>query len=539
METFKFFYQYNKKQSVFYALIIAFNGLLYGLMILFANQVIEQIYQQNFSINYNIIAAFLGVILLTLFTARAASMGIAKFSLNLIHDIRMQILYKIKKIEYQSFEKLGEEDLYTTLIKDSATISEGSVYYFFFLSSIITLLFCLIYMAFLNLVGFLAFIVIIGTGFLIYQSKYGAIMENLTIGRELEATFIKHIEDLIKGFKEIRISKTKEADIYENYLKSTSAKSIEFNISSWKKLINNNIAVSFILYLFIGGILFIFPSILQDKSSLVISFLLLILFMMGPMNAVIQFIPTMSKMNVAVEQIKKLERQIMSIDDELDPSNLDKQLHFESIEFIDVYFTYDNSQPNSFMLGPINLKINKGDSHLIFGENGGGKTTLIKLITGLYKPYEGQILVNGIKLSSADYSNYRDLFSVVYSDFYLFENLYGTSKLNTEKMDQLLEKMKIQDKVEFLENRFSTINLSTGQRKRLALILSIIEDKPIIVLDEWAAEQDPDFKRFFYTHIIPELEAEGSTIIMISHDDRFFSAAKKVYKMSDQVVSLL
>ena len=167
----------------------------------------------------------------------------------------------------------------------------------------------------------------------------------------------------------------------------------------------------------------------------------------------------------------------------------------------------------------------------IAGGNGSGKTTLFKLLTGLYKPTRGSILVNGKILSDLEY---RQLFSPIYSDFHLFEKLYGyQNKVDETKIEELIKLMGLEEKVNFTDFGFSSTSLSTGQRKRLALISALIEDKPILVLDEWAADQDPQFRKFFYHQILPDLKKKGTTIIAITHDDNYFDMADRLYKMAE------
>ncbi|MBH9340157.1 cyclic peptide transporter, partial [Pseudomonas aeruginosa] len=82
------------------------------------------------------------------------------------------------------------------------------------------------------------------------------------------------------------------------------------------------------------------------------------------------------------------------------------------------------------------------------------------------------------------------------------------------------------------DGNFSTPDLSTGQRKRLALINAWLEERPVLVFDEWAADQDPAFRRVFYTELLPDLKRQGKTIIVISHDDRYFEMADQLIRLS-------
>jgi len=177
-----------------------------------------------------------------------------------------------------------------------------------------------------------------------------------------------------------------------------------------------------------------------------------------------------------------------------------------------------------------------GEVIFITGGNGSGKSTLGKIITGLYLPDEGDITIDGMRKEGNDLGQY---ISAVYSDYYLFKKLYGIDhEKKQDVINNYLSILGIDDKVSIKNGELSTIKLSTGQKKRLALLISYLEDKPIYLFDEWAADQDPEFRKFFYLKLLPEMKERGKCIIAITHDDRYFKGADKVIKMeSGRVVS--
>jgi putative ATP-binding cassette transporter len=143
-------------------------------------------------------------------------------------------------------------------------------------------------------------------------------------------------------------------------------------------------------------------------------------------------------------------------------------------------------------------------------------------------PSSGSISINGKVVPQPTNGAYRDLFAVVFSDFYLFKKLYGIDPSKLLEAKALVKMFRLEDKVSVLEDGFDTINLSTGQRKRLALMEALLEDKPFVVLDEWAADQDPEFRRYFYQVLIPYIKELGKTVIAISHDDKYYDCADEV-----------
>jgi len=174
----------------------------------------------------------------------------------------------------------------------------------------------------------------------------------------------------------------------------------------------------------------------------------------------------------------------------------------------------------------------------VVGENGGGKTTLIKLLLGLYTPHSGEVLVNGKVVEASSRDDYRQLFTTIFADFFLFEELMDGQHDIPAEAARYLERLEIAHKVGVADGAFTTLDLSTGQRKRLALVHAWLDQRPILVFDEWAADQDPTFRRIFYTELLPDLKRQGRTLIVISHDDRYFDVADQLVRMEQgQLVS--
>jgi putative ATP-binding cassette transporter len=193
-----------------------------------------------------------------------------------------------------------------------------------------------------------------------------------------------------------------------------------------------------------------------------------------------------------------------------------------------------------FRVGPVNLTFRPGELVFIVGGNGSGKTTLAKVLTGLYEPEGGTIELDGKPIGFAERAAYRQRFTAVFNDFHLFDALLGIVDPNAASRSQadaranaLVAKLALDHKVQVVNGAFSTRELSTGQRKRLALVIAYLEDRPFYLFDEWAADQDPQFKAVFYEQLLPELRSRGKTVLVISHDDRYFHLADRVLKLDN------
>jgi putative ATP-binding cassette transporter len=204
------------------------------------------------------------------------------------------------------------------------------------------------------------------------------------------------------------------------------------------------------------------------------------------------------------------------------------------IEFDSVSFTYATQagDEEGFTLGPIDLSIASGEVVFVTGGNGSGKSTLVRLLTGLYAPRSGQIRLNGCAIDDSSREQYRQNFTAVFADYYLFDRLFGVDALDrSAEIQQYLVLLGMDKKVRVLGDRFTTTALSSGQRRRLALLAAYLEDRPVYVFDEWAADQDPSYKEIFYLRLLPELQARGKCVIVITHDDRYFRYGDRVLKL--------
>ena len=280
-----------------------------------------------------------------------------------------------------------------------------------------------------------------------------------------------------------------------------------------------------------GVIVFVLPVISEIPLEKIISFVLVILFMASPINNLFAMQQIISKLVVGKNKIQKFLGTLDEI--EVKPNNLINLYDhsFSKIQFNDVVYNQKDEEENIlFTLGPVNITFNKGEVIFIIGGNGSGKSTFINLLTNMYEPHSGKILVDGKEIGTDDQS-YRNLMASIYTDPYMFSRNYEDYELEkNEKYSELIKIMKmheviLDDKEESIQRKFSK-----GQTKRLAMILALLEERPVLILDEWAADQDPEFREYFYEKFIPMLKEQGKTIIAVTHDDAYFRFADKIIK---------
>ncbi|MBD9358036.1 cyclic peptide export ABC transporter [Methylomonas albis] len=454
---------------------------------------------------------------------------------SMIHDLRMALVENISHAELLSLERVGRSEILTGMIRDTQTISQASNILVIAVQSIIMIALSMVYVFLINKIAFVLSLSFIAFSMLLILRHMIALRAELNTVYEEENHLYDGLRDVLEGFKEVKMSPPRRIDILaEIDIAATRARDV-------KIAFQGRAAQEFVLsqtmsFLLLGIIVFIAPMFFSVEAGAAARTAAAMLFIIGPLAMVTQAIPIFATANAAADNLSQLEHLLQSLVSTI-PGMIERPLPatFEAIHFDTVSFTYvDNKAVDMFTVGPFNFSIRQGETLFITGGNGSGKSTLVKLLVGLYYPEKGVIRIDQQALSAETYSSYRSKFSVIFSDYYLFKRLYGLNAPSPEIIDELCLLLEILGKVRLKDaNRFDTIDLSTGQRKRLALLVTLLEDKPIIVLDEWAADQDPHFRRKFYQELLPHLKALGKTIIAITHDDRYFDTADRCIALEE------
>jgi putative ATP-binding cassette transporter len=283
------------------------------------------------------------------------------------------------------------------------------------------------------------------------------------------------------------------------------------------------------LFIGIGLLLFVAPRIWPTPVATLTGYTLTILYLTHPLDMILGWIPAMSSAAIAVTKVSDLG--LLMDNPELQELSAVTP-PFQTLELRGVTYVYKSPDGSCFKTGPIDLSLAAGEELFIAGGNGSGKTTLAKLLTGLYTPEQGHVLLNGQIVTDRIRGNYRQLFSTVFVEGHIFDRLLG-GEIDQMQLRYWAKLLEIESKVDFATGRLHTDKLSRGQHKRLALLVACMDDRPVFVFDEWAAEQDPGFKDVFYRQILPELRRRGKCVVAITHDDRYFSAAGRVLTLRD------
>ena len=450
-----------------------------------------------------------------------------------LYNVRIRLVNKIRQVELQFMENIGDHNLFLRLTQNNAMMSQAIPEITRGTQVAIVLIFSLVYLAYISIISFVITIVAMAFSIALFMSESRSVNEGLLRVNHKEKACFGIINHLIVGFKEIRLNQAKN-DAILNHITGASleAKSIKIDVGR-QEVRMWGFGRTFIFAL-MPVLIFIVPSYSVEHAAQIFKISATILFMTGPIHILVNALPLLNRVNLAINDLRLLE-------DEMNTA-IAKEVHevrtpcsaVEKIILNDICFTYaGNSQEAGFSAGPFRETIQAGELLFIIGGNGSGKSTFLKLLTGLYYPTQGAIQLNSALVDHDSYQSYRELFSTVFTDFHLFEKLYGVKDLDKAKVEHWLLKMQMQHKVKYQNGGFTSTNLSTGQRKRLALIAAVLEDKPILILDEFAADQDPGFRKYFYETLLIELKSMGRTVIAVTHDDHYFHVADRVLKMDE------
>ncbi|WP_437883869.1 cyclic peptide export ABC transporter [Pseudomonas sp. LRF_L74] len=451
-----------------------------------------------------------------------------------ILGLRRDMAARIAVAPIEQLERYRVHRLIPILLNDVGTVSTFALSLAPLMIAFTITLGCLAYLASLSWAIFLLTLITISIGIGAQYLSYVIGTRSLEVARDGDDELQRHYQALSVGAKELRIHRQRRHHLLHNQFHDATQRVCNANIRAANIFVGAETFGSMLFFAVIGMAI-AFQALWPDmEKSVLAGFVLVMLYLKGPLERLIDGLPSVGRTKVAFKRIAELSRRFSNpetslLDTQAAPAN---QLGPQRIELRQVRYEYPAvAGSEKFGLGPIDLSIERGDILFIVGENGGGKTTLIKLLLGLYTPQHGEVLLDGQPLTAEGRDDYRQLFTTIFADYYLFDDpLPGQTGLPVDA-EKYLQRLNIEHKVRIENGVFTTTDLSTGQRKRLALINAWLDERPILVFDEWAADQDPFFRRVFYRELLPELKAMGKTLIVISHDDRYFDVADQVIQM--------
>ena len=521
------------KRSRISILLIILTGVLGGVSATALITLVNRALSGNGSSPSIVIWGFILLLIVSPVMRFTSQVLLLRLSARSIFELRTQLCRRILSAPLRRLEELGSHRLLATLTEDIPLIIGALIALPMLCVDTAVVIGCLFYLGRLSWQLLSGVVVIMAFGIAIYQIALVRALRYFKLARDGADLQFRQYVALADGAKELKLHR-KRRNAFQSWLETTTLKLQEYSIigstitaaaANWSEIL---------FFIFIGLMLFFLPGRLDLSAGTMTAYVLTTLYMRTPLAQVMNVLPGLGRANVSVKKVEELGFSLLAHPQEWDSvSESDPQPSWESLELSEITHSYRrDGEEQDFTLGPINLALHPGEVVFLVGGNGSGKTTLAKLITGLYAPDSGEIRLDGELITKQNRDDYRQRFSAIFSDFYLFESFFGfeDSSINVTATEYLV-KLQLEHKVKIKDGALSSIDLSQGQRKRLALLTAYLEDRLIYLFDEWAADQDPFFKEVFYYQLLPELKARGKTAIVISHDDRYFKVADRIIKL--------
>ncbi len=454
----------------------------------------------------------------------------------IVRDVRLRIMRKIRNAPLLTFESMDEGRIYSTLSTDATVISVSSGAIINATSAVVMLAFVVAYIGFLSVAALAITAFFISAAVILYLQRSRTVADEMREASIRENEFFENLKGLLHAFKEFKLNRRKSQDFFGFELESLVTNTADLRTKSGKTMNQAVLLGQTFLFFTVGGVLFLLPNVDPSSFSIVVPVIAVVLFAAGPIGDVVVAIPALAKAQASINNIAALEEQIdaaLNQDEQLAADSELIPVEFASLSCKQCSFQYPSNGTRPFSLKPFDFELKRGEIVFVVGGNGSGKSTFLKLMTGLYPPSDGDLYLNEERLVPGMMGSYRDLFSTIFTDFHLFRRVPGLREVERSVIDGLLKKMELIGITDIREGRITNLNLSTGQKKRLALILSYLDDKPVCVFDEWAADQDPVFRKTFYESLLPEMKNQGKAIVAVTHDDHYFHVADRVYKMDE------
>jgi putative ATP-binding cassette transporter len=490
---------------------------------------------------------FVAMAVVALLSRMFSQLLLTQLQQSILMDLRLRISRHLITTSLRKLEEAGSHRMLNSMLQDTILLGQGVATLPEFFINIAVTLGALAYMAWLSWPIFLTMLGFIVVGQLTYAIPARMAVRYQNMAREENHNLFRRLMNLVEGAKELRLNSTRRRAFFDTELTPAVALVRRLFVRSDTFFAMATSWGMFLYVVVIGLLLLVVPRFGAIPQAELLGAVLVVLYLQHPLNSISFAFPNLRRAEVSMMQIEQLGMKLTP-ERSGDPSlalqaDMAQPSTFDSLELTGITHTYRHEKDDEkFTLGPINLTLQPGELLFLVGGNGSGKTTLAKLLTGLYTPETGEIRLNGKPVTAEALDSYRQHFASVFFDFCVFDRLLGLSSPELLKQaEHYLEQLHLNHKVRIQEGgKLSTTQLSQGQRKRLALLVAYLEDRPVYVFDEWAADQDPMFKEIFYKQILPDMKKRGKAVFVISHDDRYFHLADRLVRLeAGQIISNL
>jgi putative ATP-binding cassette transporter len=532
MNLFRFLFRYSRAMIIWTSLAALVSGACSAGLIALINQALHESAGKPAA---TLLMIFIALGLGRMLTNVIAQVSLAHFAQATTARLRQDLVRKILHVPLRHLEELGAARLLVTLTADIGEITQATLSIPIFTVNAAVLIGGTVYLGWLSLPVLAAMGAFMIVGAITYRMLIRAGFGHLSAARDGQDNLFRHFRALTEGVKELKLHRARREAFLAGDIATATEVCQRHNVAAEIRFIIAQNWNQLLLLALIGMILFLLPRMEHVSPATLTGYIIATLYLMGPLAGLLGCISVFSRANVSLRKVEELglalatspadDRPVVATHAHTEP--------FESLELVGVMHHYHRErEDDNFMLGPIDLAFRPGEVVFLVGGNGSGKSTLAKVITGLYPPAAGEIRLNGRVIDDLNRDDYRQCFSTVFADYFLFDRIVGVpSPAADERARVYLKRLHLDHKVTIRHGAFSTTQLSSGQRKRLALLCAYLEDRPFYLFDEWAADQDPFFKDVFYTQLLSELRAQGKAVLVITHDDKYFPFADRLVKL--------
>ncbi len=483
--------------------------------------------------NVRIGLAFAGLCLLAALTRSIAQVAMVQLGQGSVTRLALLLCRKILALPLAQFEATEHGALLAALTEDIAIVTHALLGVPLLCINMAIVAACLLYVGWLSPLVLICGLVLALPGVSLYLVLASRGIRSLRAARASRDVLVTDFHSLIEGFRELKQNHARREAFLNESLEPAAENARRETATGLTLFALAEGWGQFAFFAFIGAVLFVLPALEEFPRATQVGVVLVVLYLNSPLDVLMTWLPALGRAQASLLKIEALFPALDALESEAHLAA--RPLGTKTLQLDGLTYEYPaEADTAGFVLGPIDLTLQPGELVFLAGGNGSGKTTLVKLLAGLYAPAKGQVLLDGEPLASEDREAYRQLFSVVFADGHVFQDLFGlTPDVCDQPAKDGLTRLGLVGRVEISNGRFSTLDLSQGQRKRLALLTAILEDRPICVFDEWAANQDARFKRFFYLELLPELKARGKAVLVITHDEDYYHAADRVVRLHE------
>ena len=517
------------------------SGIMQGLAVFSVLQGLEQLSSDD-GLQFHTFLAFLVCLTAFYFLFRHITGRSAQIALRGIMEWRMRIAAKLRGVSLLEYEKLDKNRIQSALLDGREMVVEAARMLVAASANTVMVLVSFVKMATVSIPGTLGVFVLLGAGFWIFLQLINSVHAHMGPAMRADQRFCAGLRDLYAGLLQLKMHKPRTTALFgEQIIPDLSVASEARDATERRHALGISFFAMFNL-LILGLILFIMPKVLGLETSETSSLLVLCMFSLSPLISLVTSVPMMAKVEMSLQELAGVEAQIDAVTEPFEETGIVARWQqadpatpvFSSIAMRNVHFDYhDRAGLRLFGIGVERFELHQGELVFIRGGNGSGKSTFMKVLAGLYAPQAGEMYLNDSLLCDVNMESYRNLFTIVPTDYHLFSRPLGLN-ITPQQLTDVLRTLHMETKVTLLEDgTFSTLDLSAGQRKRLALACALLERRHIYLFDEVAADFDPIFRRYFYEELLPDIIRQGGTILAISHDDRYFHVADRVLTMRE------